>query len=436
MKLGELFFELGFKSIGKAEASNFDKQIGSLKTKSAAFGKELFKLGSVVTMTSGIITAFTKKMSDAVVNLDKISSLTGMSSDTIQRLGEMAATTGTDINQLSGAVMALQKQSVDISLGRGGNIGVFQFLGLDPHEDPIKNLDKLAIKLQKMPTALGTAMASDLGLSPELIYFLKEKGNLPAANPETILSSSEVKRLKDFNFYFNRIFEQSSRVLQKFAAFLTPIATQVVYFFDRMSSMFGEVLNRLDPVFVKLKKYMPFIVGVGIALFYAFNPLTAIFIGLAIAIEDIYSFFKGEDSILGRILNWVTNIKERVKELIDLFWDLVQFMTIGGDTKYKAWFDEKRKGSAKTGESVEKSLGTIPSKVMRGMGSVQDFFQKNFNIKVEDIPNKGKLPKTSMINNNNNININIEGASDPEETAEVVSRKIQDAFYQYGVMEA
>lgn len=358
------------------------------------------------------LSYFVKKASDAAVHIDKISSLTGLSTNAIQRLGDMAAQTGGNIDDVAGAVSNFQKQSVDIMLGRGGNVGAYQMFGLNPHDDPLKLLDQIGAKLKTMPTALGTNLARDLGLSDDLIYFLKNAENLKPASEETLLTDKEIKRLKDFNFYFNRIFEQNKRALQKFASFLTPVATNVTYFFDRMSQMFFDVSKRMEPFFGSLKKYMPVLVGIGTALFIALFPVQAVLVLLALAMEDLWSFMRGDDSVLGRMVkyfkdidNWVDLIITGLKTMVSIF----------------------------TGGAFDKELGKLAPGLNDTIKNGIPLMMQKMNTNQENLP---AMPYNPMLgsNSNNNVIINVNESTTPRETAiavkEAFDRTVQGAYWE------
>jgi hypothetical protein len=436
MQLGELFFSLGFKSEGTGEAAAFNetltntseitealqdaleklhKVIGSMGAKMISTTENLNKknkdnvglLGMVnnkmqgyfgkmnaarlqLVGVAGALTYFVNKAAQAAVHIDKISSSTGLSTDKLQRLGDMAAQSGSSMDDLAGAVAGFQKNSVDIMLGKGGNIGPFQFLGLNPHDDPLKILDQLSVKLKKMPTTLGTAMAKDLGLSDDLIYFLRNKENLKPTNEETILTDKEIKRLKNFNFEFNRIWEQSKRALQKMASFLTPIANTILYAFDRVTIMFSEMTNKVNPYMDSIQKFMPVLATMAGILFAAFFPITATILALGLAFEDLWSFVRGDDSMLGRMLEWFTDIEVSIESIIRLWYGLRSIMTIGDHSEYYA---------QQAQDTIDKLKG----------------FNKP---SVENAPNlpmgSGVLMNPPQGNTiNSNITFNIDGANNP-----------------------
>lgn len=393
----------------KSNSAKKDKMgiLATLKSKMVDyFGSLAAGRLQLLGLTSALV-AFTKKASDAAVHVDKISALTGLSTDSVQRLGDMATRTGGSLDDIAGAVSNFQKQSIDIQLGRGGNIGVFQFLGIDPHQDPLKILDQLAVKLKTMPKALGVNMARDLGLSDDLIYMLMNRDNLAPANPETFLTEVEVKRLKDFNFYFNRVFEQGKRVLQKFAAILAPIAERVVYFFDRIGLMFADLTNKMQPFMAEIQKYMPLVTVMAAILFAAFFPLQAALLAVALVMEDLWAFVRGDDSMLGRMLDWLSRITEQANLLKEVMAWLVSLIMPAG------YEDMLAAGSQKPLTNLFGSTGSV-------MGD----FEKTR--KISERVNAG-----NNINNAPNITVNVNESKTPGETADAVSKRIvSDAYHQ------
>jgi hypothetical protein len=147
MNIGELIFALGFKSVGGNVVKNFQKNLDTvagaeakanearqegIKTSTAMMGK-MSQLGQIlnsvkfqITATASALVYFVKSASNVAVEIDKVQALTGLSTGTIQRLGAMAAQTGMNIGDLTGAIQHFQRESINIQLGRGGNIGTYQ----------------------------------------------------------------------------------------------------------------------------------------------------------------------------------------------------------------------------------------------------------------------------------------------------------------------
>jgi hypothetical protein len=468
MKIGELFFSLGFKNTGLGEAKAFegaidstnnvvvmlqngvdqlvylleelsvklgvvtradvaankakltekntidnvnksiDANIKKVTTKNAALNALTQRVGSFtkglqvaafkLTAVTSAMTFFAKKASDAAVNVDKISTLTGLSANTIQRLGDMAAQTGGNVNDLAGAIQNFQRQSVDIMLGRGGNIGTYQLLGINPHEDPLKILGQVQAKLKSMPTQFGTAMAHDLGLSDDLIYFLKNADHLKPPSEETLLTDKEIKRLKEFNFNFNRIFEIGKRTLQKFSTAILPVVTQFLNAIEGISKAFGVVLNVMDPWMEKIKKWIPLLLVVGGVLLAAFAPVYGVFLLLFFVLQDIASWVNGGNSLFKDIFNWVTDISGMVGDLIDLLLELGNVVTGG---KFKDKFKDWQKSSS-------------------------EFFKNMGDTKAAPSPQWQEYKNATS--NIANINVTVNGAKDPKAVVKEIETKVKDVY--------
>lgn len=275
------------------------------------------------------VTYFVKKLSEAAVFLDRTSSLTGISADTMQRLGAMAGETGTKMDTLAGAVSMFQQESINIKLGRGGNIGVWQFLGIDPHQDPLVIMEKLSKKLKTMPAALGTTMAKDLGLSEDMIYFLKNASEIKAPKNETILTDKEIKRLKDFNFYFNRVFDQSRRVLEKMGAAVTPVVNLVLVGIDKVTAMFARWLAKIEKYQESIKGFLPYIAAGLVAIAAAVAPALFALVLLLVALEDIDGYLNGKDSVTGRLIAYFKDLQEVVQDTAAIIAAMVS-LVVGG----------------------------------------------------------------------------------------------------------
>lgn len=395
----------------KEHTKQIEKQPGLIRTLHGKLSSFVGELNAVRIETMAAATAFTyftKSASEMAVQIDKIAALTGLSTGSLQKIGDMAAQTGASLDDVAGAVRHFQEESVNISLGRGGNIGAWQMMGLSPHEDPMAILDKLSKKLKTMPTTLGTTMAKDLGLSDDLIYFLKNADNLAPPSEETILTDKEIKRLKDFNFYFNRVWEQSKRILSKLAAVLSPIASQLLYAGDRIGRMFGFIISKIEPFFDTIQRFVPLLTVAFAMLAAKLWPVTTAILGFLLVVEDIYTFFQGGDSVLGR---WVNMFKEAA-----------------------TWVEAIKVGIAAVADALTGGLFTegIGKAIFEPGKFISDLFGGD----------KSKPPEGAAVGSAsaggasvvNNVQMQIDGSKDPKATAEEVQKKIHamtgDSFYQ------
>lgn len=384
----------------KEENKQSEKKLGLLKTAHQQLSRFVGKMNAYrieLLASASALIYFTHRMSSIAEQFVKISSLTGISADQLQRISAMASEAGASVDDLGGAIQQLQAASVDIMLGKG-DISPYAFLGLDPHQDPLKLLEQIQMKLKTMPTALGTKAARDLGLSDDLIYFLRNVENLKPPPEETLLTEAEVKRLSEFNFYFNRIFDQGRRVMAKFGAALTPFVNELLYAFGRMSEMFGSLFNMLAPfnkqIEILLKVLGAIALVVGAVLFPFIKWMLVIGMLLAV-VEDLYSYFKGDKSVFGGLVDLVKQSVEWISKLIDKFLAMITAFTSSPIARL-----------TETMANMISPSGPAGAGAGGGVGSVT---------------------------NNNNIIVN--GAKSPAEVATEVTDKINrttsDAYYQF-----
>lgn len=377
-----------------------EKKIGLLHTAHSKLSSLVGTINAYRLELIGAASAliyFTHKTSEIVIEFDKLSSSTGISADTLQRVSAMAAESGASIDDLGSAVERLQKSSIDIMLGKG-DISPYAFLGLDPHQDPLKLIERMQAKLKSMPVALGTKAAEDLGFSKELIYFLRNADQIKPPPKETLITEDEMKRLKEFNFYFNRIFDQARRVLSKFGATIQPFVSSLLYAFDRMTSMVGGFLNFISPFQRGIEIALILLSGAALAVSAILFPFMQWFLILSAAllvIEDIYSYFKGDKSIFGAMVYYLKEAGIYLENLIKKTADLIAQFTSSPIASITAKLAEFIKPTAPTGAAGAAGAGSVT----------------------------------------NNNNILIDGTKNPEAVGKAVmdhiTKTTSDAYYQF-----
>lgn len=175
----------------------------------------------------------TKKVASLVISLSQVSYETlklsrnlGVSTDSLQRFGNLAVAQGVKLSDFQSAISSLRKMSADIMLGRG-DISPFAILGINPHQDPEKILIQLQQRLKQLPEAVGTAFASDLGLSPDMINFIRRTdfGRL-ARQPR--LSGGELRSLEDMRGNLLEFYNLISIMAQKVLADFKPVIDEII----------------------------------------------------------------------------------------------------------------------------------------------------------------------------------------------------------------
>lgn len=165
MKLGELFFELGFKA-DTTKLRDFAKHIGDLNMSSILAGSNF-----------GLLYEGAKKIigaaDDMALQINKFGNETGQSRKELQQWSAIADGAGVSAGVVVGGIKQLQDSIFKMRFtGEGSNI--WQMIGIDPTKDKDKfeTLYKLGIQLNKMDTDTQRFFLNQLGLSDEWLSVL------------------------------------------------------------------------------------------------------------------------------------------------------------------------------------------------------------------------------------------------------------------------
>lgn len=221
-------------------------------------------------------------LSQASYELMKLNRNFGLSTDAMQQFGYAAVASGVKMSDFNSAIAGLKKQSADIMLGRG-NISPYALLGLNPHEDPIQLLVHLQQRLRELPEAIGTAFASDLGLSPDMINFVRS-GEFARMQARPKLSQSELRTIERTRNLLLDVMNMFSLLGQKLISYLSPYIEIV---FGRLNWYLKAAISNTE----SLKSVLiAGIVSLETALF-VMSPKLAIVLhtlsAIAIIIDDI-----------------------------------------------------------------------------------------------------------------------------------------------------
>ena len=407
MKIADLFVQLGvktdtkeltaFNQVLKETVGNLDKlkkEIGDGLTKKVkedgnekkqgifVFLKNLPKLiksspiiASLIYIAKAI-SQVTLRLAKLVLNLTQVSYETlklarnfGVSTSAMQRFGYEAVASGVKLNDFQSAVARLKQNSADILLGRG-DISPYALLGINPHEDPEKVLMHLQQRLKELPESIGTAFASDLGLSPDMINFVRKADFSKIANRPQ-LSRSELKALDDLRGKLLETMNLFSLVGQKILVVFTPLFNTILKpltnMLTRWSKSLQEIHDTIMTVFVAIGGIMSII-----------NPIFAVVTAIGLVLDDL-------------VIN-------KGKGLIRLFQELARFVKLVFLNPFIDFFDFIVEGVNWIVDKV-KSLGQgalgIVGKIFDQMGK---FYKPEFSY------NMGKPNKSEV-----DVNINLNG---------------------------
>jgi hypothetical protein len=327
MQVGELILKLGVVSSGAGALQQFednakksaiaandvDKKTHKLDVSTKSLrqnilaGVKAFQAFRVqIVLAAGAMTALTKIASNAAFELVKFTNLTGLSSQQLQAWQQQAAASGVSGDELTQSIMRVQEASNRIQMGEG-DAAPWKLLGIDPTQDPFVVLGQLQNQMNSFSNkGMATMFARDLGLSDNVISFIKERDRLPAADKSLLLSENEVKNLKEFNIYFNRVWDNVKRSINKLGVTLAPIATSIMWVFDRMAKALVTISKGFDIAGDKLSKYKGIFIALGIVIAAILFPTLSVILLIAAAIEDVASYVRGDKSLFG---DWLANAK-------------------------------------------------------------------------------------------------------------------------------
>lgn len=215
MKIGELLFELGFKS-DTMKLRDFGKAVSELNMSS------ILSAGSLGAVFEGA-KALIGIADDMALGINKFGRETGQSVVEVQKWTKMAEQMGVSAGVVTGAVQTLQDNLFRMKFtGEGSNI--WNMLGLDPThtKNMFEVLTMLRERLKGANTETQRFFLQQLGLSTELLNMFKlTDEQWKDIAKQQGLSTEQLKRMDE---YHRKSIEATQNLKQAFADLGTSIA--------------------------------------------------------------------------------------------------------------------------------------------------------------------------------------------------------------------
>lgn len=309
-------------------------------------------LKSTIATKAALLGAATAlyKMSEAARNsamyMDMYQLNTGLSIEQLQKLSYRASQAGVSMTELGGTIQKLQQMNANARLGYGWDPILTRF-GLTPGQDPVTQLDKISAALKRMGAsnpAEARALASKVGLSDSMYYALM-KGGTDQMSKQLILTQKEQQTLVKLNQQWNKFWFYLKQIIIKIQALSSEFQTGVVRILTRAVQGFYELFSRIYKVIDASDKLKVAVVALGIALAAAFAPELLLLAGLAIILEDIFTYFEGGDSVTGVIVEWVKQSQylNDVWEGLKVTFELIKGVWSGMKAEFQYVFDNVQK---------------------------------------------------------------------------------------------
>lgn len=236
-KLGELFIDIGSSGLGTLVKGLNSVSASFLLTKNAA------------TQALKPIISMSQKGGNTVTTLDKLSSVTGLTLEQLQRLQIQATLSNTSFEELTGQIQVFQKTLQDILLkGKGNNEG-FAWLGLSPRDfdpsKPLEALDKISQRVMQLRPEVAAYALDELGISRDLIYYWQQ--GTKEVDQRAILEKDELKTLRKQQDAWNNLKMTSGQMTNKLMANLPVISDIINQISNTLMNLVPFITNTLIP---------------------------------------------------------------------------------------------------------------------------------------------------------------------------------------------
>ncbi len=315
MRIGELFVALGF-DVDDKKLTTFTEDIKGARN-------DLLKLSAVTAGTLFAINKFISGSVQAATALRNFNEETGNSIEGLQKwqVASVLTNASTSADQVTASFKAMAQQIADVTLGRG-NAGAFAMLGVPDVRgmDVAQVMEELRKNFDRNVTEWGYAqtvnLMQDVGVDPGMIRAIKlareEFDNLTDGrflSKETRDSLVQLgDRIRgitfDLQLFKDRLSGDISPVLIDAIDRGAPIVLEFAQNAKALAIALGDIWSVISPL-------EPILSGFATALFISFNPLLAVFAGLAIAVNDYGKALRGLPSISGNVYNFLEDITEK-----------------------------------------------------------------------------------------------------------------------------
>ena len=455
MQIGELFFKLGIQGGENAAAA-----VQKLKTGVSGLVTPMNVARLEILGVTAALVAFVASAAKSAQELVRFTNVTGLSAQELQRWQQAAAGSGVSGDELASSIKAIQRAQTNLQLGRG-DYAPWALLGLNPNQDPFAVLAQLQERIKSVPTARGTMFAEELGLSENVVSFIREMKTIPAGDKSLLLSDAEIKRLKAFDVDFNRLMDNAKRLTQKFGMALIPVAEKVLHFFDHIRMGFTDVGRLVQQAEMHMHGFGRTILMVGALIAAAFFPVTAAVLGIFLLIEDFAVHRRGGKSVIGALIKYFS-VDGATMDLLKKGWDGVVSLAEKGMEKIDKAMENLGAWSAKSLiayfsdwdrvlDDIVNKLTTING-VMHAITSWIPDPGKNIMRDVNDLVGIGRdiisgdsrrglsmlqhqpTPLQNAVTNQVQVDIQVDGSKSPHETAGMIEQlfteKMAAALYQ------
>ena len=316
MQLGELFVKLGVKS-DVAKVEQFQKALNNTEMMFQGL-----KLAAITTALYGL-ERFIDSTVRSTVALQNLNIQTGISTQTFQKWGAIGqmGNLAMGANDAANAIAGLSLQLAKIKVPVGSPQQALAMLGVSNINAPIEQIiQQIASKAGKMDAAIYTSLVSQL-LGAQFVPVLYQmRANMDAINKLNFLNRGELARIKTLGMEIKNFKIEIGLLKDHFVAGITPALLKALQLFTSFSQILGYVM-RTFKVTDAINNWSNSIIIALTAVTFALNPLLGGFMALLLVLDDLATYMRGGDSLIGDLLNPFKGVtKEDIKKTPLLTW--------------------------------------------------------------------------------------------------------------------
>lgn len=204
-KMGELYVDFGTKGLGGLLSGLNGVKAQFLLTKTAA--EQAIKP----------LVGLSKNAAGDATALMKLNAVTGLSVRQLQDLKIWSDLNNVSFGELANQIQTMQRNLLDIRLGRG-DVSGYQLLGIDPssldYRKPMEAFNLIKQRVQQVDEATGALALRQLGFSEDLLYAFKQNNNEFDARLK--LNQKEINSLNEQQAAWNRLSATWKQAQDKF----------------------------------------------------------------------------------------------------------------------------------------------------------------------------------------------------------------------------
>jgi hypothetical protein len=328
MNILELFARIGLK----ADTGPANQFLGTVKN---IQGQLVGAVAGTLSLAAAV-RAVNDSMSKAL-EFKKFAAETGQSADQLQRWANVADQVSGSGDAVAASIRAIAQNQEKIKLGQG-NISGYQLLGIDPRSNPFEVLEQLRGKLSDLSPAMRRNIASQFGISPDLVMTLELTNDQfdKMASRAWIIPQGNIDGLNKMRSSLSEVQRAFAYMQAELATKLGPAIDIVVKGIIGFAQMATRAVLMIDKIIQGSIGWRAAIIGViGVMALlnaqFLLSPIglfTMAIILLVAVLEDLYVYSQGGESLfgmfvdqfpaLGKAFDWLTDVGKVLQELMKL----------------------------------------------------------------------------------------------------------------------